>query len=110
MKNENEKLFKKTAITFASEAISSDIKSILQEKKEYNLAVLKEFNDMLKSISQSKDRKVRHILENKHFILNSLETALKDYESILGAYNLIIMKLFKEKNIIEEELNSEDLS
>lgn len=104
-----EELLKKTAVTFASEAISSDLKKLLTEKIDYNLKVFDKLNEMIRIITQCKDKKIQNLMLEDSSIFEAIETVIEDQKTITGIQNIFLGKLLKEKNQINLEYET-DLS
>lgn len=107
MNDNAENLLKKTAVTFASEAISSDLKVLLAEKIKYNLRVFNEINRLVQTIAQCKDKRIRNLLLKDSSIFEAIQAALDDQKSIIGVQNILLGKLLKEKEQIGLELEND---
>ena len=98
---ENENLLKQTAVTFASEAVASDMKQLLLEKAKYNVDIFRELNRMIKYVSQSGDRKIRELLIQDSPLMCAIQRATDDFKVICGAYDILLQKLFKDQGYMD---------
>lgn len=99
----NEDLLKRTAVTFASEAIASDVKQLLSEKISYSLQIFHELNNMVQSVSQSKNRRIGMLLSKNSPLIRAFELASDDLQTVFGAYDLLLQKLFKDLEILDSD-------
>jgi hypothetical protein len=102
-----EELLKKTAVTFASEAISSDVKKLLTEKIDYNLRVFDELNKMVQSVTQCKDRKIRRYILEKSPLFEAIEAVVEDQKAIMELQYMLLVKLLKEREQINLEFEND---
>lgn len=96
--DKNEIKLEKTAITFALESISCDLKELINSKISYNLKVINELKDIIKSIIETKNTKVMtSLLKENSTLINFLNTALEDYQSNIIIIDYFINSLDKSK-------------
>lgn len=91
-----EELLKKTAVTFASEAISSDLKNLLSEKIEYNLQMTRELNQIIESVAHCRDKEVRKLLLTGSSLSEIIQTISDDQKFISWLQTILISTLLKK--------------
>jgi hypothetical protein len=97
----NEQIFKNMAMTFSIEGITKDIQGILQKKMNYNIRVLRELSDIIKSISASRNNSIKKSLLEGAKLSNFITDVYEDFKVISGTTNIILSELLKKKKLFD---------
>ena len=99
----NEEALTKTAVTFAMQALSSDMKELLYKKVSSHIRFTRKLGYIVESLSKSPDRKVRSLLTRESPVTESLRLMADDQKTISGIFNMMIDTLIRESKLLRSE-------